>query len=91
MAGNPSHYPPASSNMHQFGFQVTEAAESKPSAVESPATLLIKHLPEAIPHETLSRLLSHFGAYSVRPCTSGRYLIAHNLDFLMFFCLKIKL
>ncbi|XP_075109929.1 U11/U12 small nuclear ribonucleoprotein 65 kDa protein-like isoform X15 [Nicotiana tabacum] len=35
-------------------------------------TLLIRHLPEAVPHETLSRLLSNYGASSIRPCTSGR-------------------
>ncbi|XP_027775390.1 U11/U12 small nuclear ribonucleoprotein 65 kDa protein isoform X4 [Solanum pennellii] len=38
-------------------------------------TLLIRHLPEAIPHETLSRLLSNYGATSIRPCTTARYLI----------------
>nr|XP_009790858.1 PREDICTED: U11/U12 small nuclear ribonucleoprotein 65 kDa protein isoform X8 [Nicotiana sylvestris] len=37
-------------------------------------TLLIRHLPEAVPHETLSRLLSNYGASSIRPCTSGRYV-----------------
>lgn len=36
-------------------------------------TLLIRHLPEAIPHETLSRLLSNYGATSIRPCTTARY------------------
>ncbi|XP_075109927.1 U11/U12 small nuclear ribonucleoprotein 65 kDa protein-like isoform X13 [Nicotiana tabacum] len=36
-------------------------------------TLLIRHLPEAVPHETLSRLLSNYGASSIRPCTSGRF------------------
>jgi len=56
----------------QFGFQGT--TEPNPcTTVESPATLLIKHLPDAIPHETLSRLLSHYGASSVRPCSGGRY------------------
>jgi hypothetical protein len=55
----------------QFGFQGT--ADPNTCAVESPATLLIKHLPDAIPHDTLSRLLSHYGASSVRPCSSGRY------------------
>ncbi|KAI9121458.1 hypothetical protein K1719_008491 [Acacia pycnantha] len=67
--------------MDQFGFQATEAPETKPSAVESPVTLLIKHLPEAIPHETLSRLLSHFGASSVRPCSSGRLRNCAFVDF----------
>lgn len=62
MASNPSL---------QFGFQGT--TEPNPCTVESPATLLIKHLPDAIPHDTLSRLLSHYGASSVRPCSAGRY------------------
>ena len=31
-------------------------------------TLLIKHLPEAIPQDTLYRLLSHYGASAVRSC-----------------------
>ncbi|KAJ9680460.1 hypothetical protein PVL29_019710 [Vitis rotundifolia] len=41
-------------------------------AEKSAATLLIRHLPEAIPQDTLSRLFSSYGASSVRPCTSGR-------------------
>ena len=36
------------------------------------ATLLIRRLPEAIPHDTLTRLFSHYGASCVRPCTTGR-------------------
>lgn len=36
------------------------------------ATLLIRHLPEAIPQETLSRLFSHYGATSVRLGSHGR-------------------
>ncbi|KAJ7971831.1 U11/U12 small nuclear ribonucleoprotein 65 kDa protein [Quillaja saponaria] len=58
--------------MDHFGCQGTEKLESKPEPVESPPTLLIRHLPEAIPQETLSRLFSHYGASSVRPCSSGR-------------------
>lgn len=83
MTGNPSHYAFVSAhNMNQFGFQGIEAAESKPSAVvDSPVTLLIKHLPEAIPHDTLFRLLSHYGASSVRPCSSGRLRNCAFVDF----------
>ncbi|XP_027349866.1 U11/U12 small nuclear ribonucleoprotein 65 kDa protein isoform X1 [Abrus precatorius] len=62
----------------QFGLQGTE---SMPSVVESPVTLLIKHLPEAIPHDTLSRILSNFGASSVRPCCSGRLRNCAFVDF----------
>ncbi|XP_058737724.1 uncharacterized protein LOC131609912 isoform X2 [Vicia villosa] len=39
----------------QLGFQ--GSTEPYTSALESPATLLIKHLPDAIPQNTLSRLL----------------------------------
>ncbi|KNA24518.1 hypothetical protein SOVF_015240 [Spinacia oleracea] len=46
-----------------------------------PATLLIRHLPEAIPFDTLSRLLSHYGAVSVRPCTAGRLKNCAFVDF----------
>lgn len=42
------------------------------------ATLLVRHIPEAIPYDVLSRLFSHYGASSLRPCSGGRYL---------FFCL----
>jgi U11/U12 small nuclear ribonucleoprotein 65 kDa protein len=38
------------------------------------ATLLVRHLPEAITQEMLSRLFSHYGATSVRPCSGGKYL-----------------
>lgn len=57
--------------MQNSGFQGSEVkAESVESQVM--ATLLIKHLPEDIPFDTLSRLFSHYGAFSVRPCNSGR-------------------
>lgn len=52
---------------HQLGLQE--------APISMAATLLIRHLPEAIPEDTLSRLFSHYGASSVRPCSSnGRYL-----------------
>ncbi|XP_058737696.1 U11/U12 small nuclear ribonucleoprotein 65 kDa protein [Vicia villosa] len=70
MAANPSL---------QLGFQGT--TEPITSALESPATLLIKHLPDAIPHDTLSRLLSHYGASSVRPCSGGRLRNCAFVDF----------
>eukprot|EP00268_Persea_americana_P038748 TRINITY_DN3837_c0_g1_i10.p1 TRINITY_DN3837_c0_g1~~TRINITY_DN3837_c0_g1_i10.p1 ORF type:complete len:538 (-),score=126.06 TRINITY_DN3837_c0_g1_i10:670-2091(-) len=44
-------------------------------------TLLVRHLPEAIPHETLSRLFSHYGASSVRACTGGRMRNCAFVDF----------
>lgn len=51
------------------------------SAEKEAATLLIRHLPEAIPHDTLSRLFSHYGASSVRPCTTGRMRNCAFVDF----------
>ncbi|KAL4306886.1 hypothetical protein AHAS_Ahas16G0223100 [Arachis hypogaea] len=57
------------------------SADSKPPAMDSPVTLLIKHLTEAIPHDTLSWLLSHYGASSVRPCSTGRLRNCAFVDF----------
>ncbi|CAJ1793768.1 unnamed protein product [Sphenostylis stenocarpa] len=53
-----------------FALQDTD---SKPCDAESAerVTLLIKHLPEAIPHDTLYRIFTNFGAFSVRPCSSA--------------------
>ncbi|XP_043691795.1 U11/U12 small nuclear ribonucleoprotein 65 kDa protein [Telopea speciosissima] len=65
-----------------FGFKGSEEAMPKPQADEEVATtLLVRHLPEAIPHETLSRLLSHYGASSVRPCAGGRLRNCAFVDF----------
>ncbi|KAI3989519.1 hypothetical protein MKX01_035281 [Papaver californicum] len=44
-------------------------------------TLLVRNLPEAIPHETLSRLFSYYGASSVRPCSGGRLRNCAFVDF----------
>ncbi|XP_004309873.1 PREDICTED: RNA-binding protein 40-like [Fragaria vesca subsp. vesca] len=41
----------------------------KEASSSSTASLLIRHLPEAIPEETLFRLFSHYGASSVRSCS----------------------
>ncbi|RAL48577.1 hypothetical protein DM860_000897 [Cuscuta australis] len=51
------------------------------SSEEASATILIRHLPEAIPPETLSRLFSHYGASSVRPCTHGSVKNCAFVDF----------
>ncbi|CAH9127474.1 unnamed protein product [Cuscuta epithymum] len=48
---------------------------------EASETILIRHLPEAIPPETLSRLLTHYGASSVRPCTHGSVKNCAFVDF----------
>ncbi|KAL8521198.1 hypothetical protein ACS0TY_011659 [Phlomoides rotata] len=51
------------------------------SVEESSVTLLVRHLPEAIPHDTLTRLFSHYGASSVRPCSHGRMKNCAFIDF----------
>ncbi|KAH9784362.1 rna-binding region-containing protein 3 [Citrus sinensis] len=48
---------------------------------ENLVTLLIKHLPDAIPQDTLSRIFSHYGASSVRPCSAGRLRNCVFVDF----------
>ncbi|KAJ0080415.1 hypothetical protein Patl1_23000 [Pistacia atlantica] len=48
---------------------------------EELVTLLVKHLPEAITHDTLTRLFSHYGASSVRPCSTGRLRNCAFVDF----------
>ncbi|XAR64910.1 hypothetical protein NMG60_11008802 [Bertholletia excelsa] len=58
------------------------AAEVRSEPVkEAAATLLVRHLPEAIPRDTLSRLFSHYGASSVRPCNGGRVRNCTFVDF----------
>ncbi|KAJ4721213.1 U11/U12 small nuclear ribonucleoprotein 65 kDa protein-like [Melia azedarach] len=64
-----------------FGSQSMQEMEYRPLQTEDLVTLLIKHLPEAIPHETLYRLLSHYGASSVRPCSAGRLRNCTFVDF----------
>ncbi|KAJ3682957.1 hypothetical protein LUZ60_013184 [Juncus effusus] len=51
------------------------------AAAETAVTLLVKHLPEAIPEEMLSRLFSHYGASSVRPCVGGKLRNCAFVDF----------
>lgn len=42
--------------------------------VEGPRlTLLIRHLPEGLPADTLKRLFSHYGASDFRLCKAGRW------------------
>ncbi|KAI4386660.1 hypothetical protein MLD38_004575 [Melastoma candidum] len=63
----------------------TPAWLSNPSAglgdSSLPATLIVKHLPEAVPPATVSRLFSHYGATSVRPCSGGRLRNCAFVDF----------
>ncbi|XP_010528771.1 PREDICTED: U11/U12 small nuclear ribonucleoprotein 65 kDa protein [Tarenaya hassleriana] len=44
-------------------------------------TLLVRHLPDGIPHDIVSRLLSQYGASSVRPCSGGRLRNCAFVDF----------
>ncbi|GLJ53369.1 hypothetical protein SUGI_1137910 [Cryptomeria japonica] len=44
-------------------------------------TLIVKHLPEALPEETLMRLFSYYGASAVRPCVAGRLKNSAFIDF----------
>ncbi|XP_042381459.1 U11/U12 small nuclear ribonucleoprotein 65 kDa protein-like isoform X1 [Zingiber officinale] len=66
--------PPPPSNL------VPESEESS-SGAEAAATLLVRHLPEGMPHDLLSRLFSHYGASSVRPCAGGRLRNCAFVDF----------
>ncbi|KAL6902216.1 hypothetical protein ACP4OV_005092 [Aristida adscensionis] len=68
----PSHAPPP-----------PPPPQQQPGAAPTPpaATLLVRHLPEAITQEMLSRLFSHYGATSVRPCAGGKLRNCAFVDF----------
>ncbi|XP_062211119.1 U11/U12 small nuclear ribonucleoprotein 65 kDa protein-like [Phragmites australis] len=53
----------------------------QPGSAPAAATLLVRHLPEAITQEMLSRLFSHYGATSVRPCAGGKLRNCAFVDF----------
>lgn len=72
-----------------YGYQGVQVQPVQKAAEEGVATLLIRHLPEAIPNDTLHRLFSYYGASSVRACTSGRYCRWFIL--LFFWCGLMKL
>ncbi|XP_071710800.1 U11/U12 small nuclear ribonucleoprotein 65 kDa protein [Rutidosis leptorrhynchoides] len=81
MANVPPFQPvPYSQGMYNYAHTNTGDDSSKPPDKEV-FTLLIRHLPEAIPHDTLSRLFSHYGASCVRPCTTGRMRNCAFVDF----------
>lgn len=65
--------------------QEEEAKAFNGKAEEAVVTLLIRHLPEAIPLDTLSRLFSHYGASSVRPCSAPKCVDSYFLPFLLCF------
>ncbi|KAL7246582.1 hypothetical protein ACSBR2_001643 [Camellia fascicularis] len=61
--------------------QLSEESAVAASTTTTASTLLIRHLPEAIPSDTLSRLFSHYGASSVRPFSTGRVRNCAFVDF----------
>ncbi|XP_078160479.1 RNA-binding (RRM/RBD/RNP motifs) family protein isoform X2 [Carex rostrata] len=69
-----SYPPPYPSVPHQPPPQLLETSTSA-------ATLLVKHLPEGMTEEMLSRLFSHYGASSVRPCAGGKLRNCAFVDF----------
>ncbi|KAF5456930.1 hypothetical protein F2P56_021077 [Juglans regia] len=76
--------PTNTESMQQSGIQFLgreEEAKAVAPEVEGVVTLLIRHLPEAIPHDTLSRLFSNYGAFSVRPCSAPQLRNCAFLDF----------
>ncbi|XVF30911.1 hypothetical protein REPUB_Repub16aG0099300 [Reevesia pubescens] len=81
MAAIPSTQLLNNPQMQHSGYQGVERATSNPQEVGSVSTLLIRHLPDAIPHDTLLRLFSHYGAFSVRPCSSGKLRNCAFVDF----------
>ncbi|CAN0863634.1 U11/U12 small nuclear ribonucleoprotein 65 kDa protein [Linum grandiflorum] len=71
----------SSTQMEHSGSQGMEAKIETSQNDPLMTTLLVRHLPEGIPHHTLSRLFSHYGAHSVRPCTAGRLRNCAFVDF----------
>ncbi|CAA7404883.1 unnamed protein product [Spirodela intermedia] len=59
----------------------SQVAASPPPSAPGLVTLLVRHLPEAMPQEVLSRLFSYYGATSVRPCVGGRLRNCAFVDF----------
>lgn len=72
MAAHPTLEPIMNLQTHQ-----SESQAADPSAI----TLLVRHLPDGIPHDIVSRLLSQYGASSVRPCSGGRLRNCAFVDF----------
>lgn len=58
----------------QAGAPESQVAGAPPPSAPGLVTLLVRHLPEAMPQEMLSRLFSYYGAASVRPCVGGRLI-----------------
>ncbi|KAH0470424.1 hypothetical protein IEQ34_000147 [Dendrobium chrysotoxum] len=56
-------------------------SDTKEAPEGTVATLLVRHLPEGIPDDMLSRLFSHCGAASVRPCAGGSLRNCAFMDF----------
>ncbi|CAI0432699.1 unnamed protein product [Linum tenue] len=80
-AFSPSQDSLTGSQMEHSGSQGLEVKIEASAQNEPAATLLVRHLPEGIRYDTLSRLFSHYGAYSVRPCSGGRLRNCAFIDF----------
>ncbi|WVZ95137.1 hypothetical protein U9M48_040938 [Paspalum notatum var. saurae] len=61
--------------------QQQQQTQPGPAPAGAAATLLVRHLPEAITQEMLSRLFSHYGATSIRPCAGGKLRNCAFVDF----------
>ncbi|WOK93922.1 U11/U12 small nuclear ribonucleoprotein 65 kDa protein isoform X1 [Canna indica] len=57
-------------------------SEDQSNGSATASMLLVRRLPEAIPHDVLSRLFSHYGASSVRPC-AGKVVFASESHLLL--------
>ncbi|XP_078433319.1 RNA-binding (RRM/RBD/RNP motifs) family protein [Wolffia australiana] len=85
MAGHPSQF--AVPGVHQWQIPPaswhsdSQAYSATPPSSTGLVTVLVRHLPEAIPQEVLSRLFSFYGAASVRPCVGGRLRNCAFVDF----------
>lgn len=58
-----------------------ESHPEMPGEEKKSVTLLVRHLPEAIPHDMLSKLFSYYGASSFRPCSGGSLRNCAFVDF----------
>lgn len=72
-----AEFPPIPQPIQQVGHHHPPMLPQGSSTV----TLLVRHLPESIPHDTVSRLFFHYGASSVRPCSHGRVKNCAFVDF----------
>uniref|UniRef100_A0A1D1XIR6 RNA-binding protein 40 n=1 Tax=Anthurium amnicola TaxID=1678845 RepID=A0A1D1XIR6_9ARAE len=70
--------PPQQLQHHPYPAATPQGA---PPAAPGLVTLLVRHLPEAMPQQVLARLFSYYRASSVRPCAAGRMRNCAFVDF----------